>query len=234
MGCLSCARSFQRILCLVLLCFYVSLAQAQEVLTVAVASSFYEQAKQYKKQFEANHDVSIRLVAGSTGRLYNQIQQGAPFDVLIAADLERPARLIQSHKAKTSFTVAEAYLGLLLDNHYTTNLNLLRAPKIKHIAIANPNVAPLGKMSQTLLKKAKLWQVLKPKFVYAQNALQVASMVQNGLVDAGFVAVDSPDLSLALIQYQGLSITHKKSADLWLQFIMTSHVSSKATREPHV
>jgi len=232
-GSLPYSRKFQRILCVVLLCFYGSLAQAQEVLTVAVASSFYEQAKQYKKQFEAIYNVNIRLVSGSTGRLYNQIQQGAPFDVLIAADLERPALLIQSHKAETSFTVAEAYFGLLLDKHYTTDLNLLLAPNIRHIAIANPNVAPLGKISQTLLKKSNLWKVLKPKFVYAQNALQVASMVKDGLVDAGFVPVDSPDLSLALIQYQGLSLTQKTSADLWLQFIIASTAAPKFKRKPH-
>lgn len=211
-----------------LLC-YASVAQGQEVLTVAVASSFYEQAKQYKKQFEAIHDVEIRLVAGSTGRLYNQIQQGAPFDVLIAADLERPALLIQSHKAKTSFIVAEAYLGLLLKKHYITDLSLLLAPNIGHIAIANPKVAPLGRISQDLLKKSNLWEVLKPKFVYAQNALQVASMVKAGLVDAGFVPVDSPDLSLALIQYQGVLLTQKENANLWLQFIVTSNIAFHAS-----
>ena len=137
----------------------VSSAYAQESITVAVASSFYEKAKVYAAKFEAKHDVAVRLVSGSTGRLYNQIKQGAPFDILITAgsqkiDLDKP------HKA-----MGYGYLGIQLGNRFTTDLQGLMQPNIHKIAIANPQTAPFGASAKQVLAQAGLWNKLKPKLV---------------------------------------------------------------------
>lgn len=227
-----------KVLLLLTAFFFSSAALASETLTVAVASSLYPSLQKEVAAFEQHYDVKVRLVSGSTGRLYNQMMQGAPFDVFIAADQEHPALLIKHGKAETSRFVAEAYLGLNVEQHYITDPELLLNPDVRHIAIANPKVAPLGKTSQELLQKLRLWQPLKTKFVYAQNAMQVSMMVHNGLVDAGFVPVDSADLALALIPYHGVILNPKSSADLWLEYIIHAlnkgqKIIHQATLEPH-
>ena len=181
--------------------FFVSLclcgfpAFSSETLTVAVASSFYPQAMQYSKQFEAKHDDVVRLVSGSTGRLYNQIKQGAPFDIFIAAgsqhiDLDNPNK-----------AMGYGYLGIQFGNRFTTDLQELLQPNIHKIAIANPQTAPFGAAAKQVLEQAGLWKKLKPKLVYAQNAMQASMMVNQGLVDAGFVPVQAAQAVITRIPY---------------------------------
>ena len=173
----------------------VSSAYAQESITVAVASSFYEKAKVYAAQFEAKHDVAVRLVSGSTGRLYNQIKQGAPFDIFIAAGSQH-IDLDKSHKA-----MDDGYLGVQLGNRFTTDLQGLMQHNIHKIAIANPQTAPFGTAAKHVLAQAGLWEKLKPKLVYAQNAMQASMMVNQGLVDAAFVPVQTEQDAITRIPY---------------------------------
>ncbi len=170
-------------------------AFSSETLTVAVASSFYPQAMQYSKQFEAKHDDVVRLVSGSTGRLYNQIKQGAPFDIFIAAgsqhiDLDNPNK-----------AMGYGYLGIQFGNRFTTDLQELLQPNIHKIAIANPQTAPFGAAAKQVLAQAGLWEKLTPKLVYAQNAMQASMMVNQGLVDAGFVPVQAAQAVITRIPY---------------------------------
>lgn len=183
-----------------------SLVAAQEQITVAVASSYYAKAQQIKAQFEASHDVEVRLIAGSTGRLYNQIQQGAPFDIFIAADKQRPALL-----KKTNQVIAYGYVGLQVGKQFTQNLQQLTQAPIKKIVIANPEVAPFGKAVQHVLVQAGLWQALLPKLVYAQNAMQAAMMVEQGLTDAGFVPANKAN-GLAEVPYVAVLLSNNMAA----------------------
>jgi len=179
----------------------VSSAHAQESITVAVASSFYNEAAVLSKTFEQNHDVQVRLVSGSTGRLYNQITQGAPFDMFIAADNKRPELLLKQGKAIATHAAGQGYLGLIVHGKLVSKLAQLTNPDIQHIAIANPDIAPFGMATKKILQKQGLWKLLKSKFIYAQNALQAQMLVQKGLVDAGFVAIQKKDAALATIPY---------------------------------
>ena len=173
----------------------VSSAYAQESITVAVASSFYEKAKAYAAQFEAKHDVAVRLVSGSTGRLYNQIKQGAPFDIFIVAGSQKIG-LDKPHKA-----MGYGYLGIQLGNRFTTDLQELLQPNVHKIAIANLQTAPFGVAARQVLAQAGLWKKLKPKLVYAQNAMQASMMVNQGLVDAAFVPVQTAQDAITRIPY---------------------------------
>ncbi len=204
-------------LCLMFTLFSVS-AHAQETITVAVASSLYPAMQQQSAAFEKAHNVKIRLIPGSTGRLYNQIVQGAPFDVFIAADDRRPALLAEQGKVISRYELGQAYLGIQAGQKMLT-LRQLMDSNIRHIAIANPDVAPFGQATKAVLQKQALWSVLKHKFIYAQNAMQAAMMVDKGLVDAGFVPVSVRDFSIALIHYRGVLLADKTLARAWLNSI---------------
>lgn len=203
----------------VFLCIASLSAQGKAVLTVAVASSLYPAMQQQATIFEKQHDVSIRLVSGSTGRLYNQIMQGAPFDVFIAADSVRPALLKKQGRVVEQVRFGHGYVGVLTREHLSVSPAQLAVPSIRHIAIANPDVAPFGKITKEVLQKEGLWQRLRHKFVYAQNAMQAKMMVMHGLVDAGFVPVSPDQKSIAVIQYQGVALSDKVIARQWLNSI---------------
>jgi len=194
-------------------------ASAQETITVAVASSLYPMMQEQTAAFEKQHHVSIRLVPGSTGRLYNQIIQGAPFDLFIAADKERPALLASQGKAISQRNVAQGYLGVMIGNQFVVDPERLINPSIRHIAIANPDVAPFGAASKTVLQKQGIWSELQPKFVYAQNAMQAAMMVNKGLVDAALIPISSEQPFMAIIPYIGVLLTSKQLANSFLQDI---------------
>lgn len=191
-------------------------AQA-ETITVAVASSLYPVMQQRVQVFEDQHSVTIHLVAGSTGRLYNQVVQGAPFDLLIAADARRPALLTQRGRALLCRTVGHGHLGIVIRGEVVGDLSMLTAPAIHHIVIANPAVAPFGLAAKALLQKNGLWKQLKPKLVYAQSALQARMMVDQAVVDAGLVPVAADEPSLTTIPYIGVLLTDRPLAREWLQ-----------------
>jgi len=211
-------------------CFVSVAAHAQETITVAVASSLYVTMQQKADAFEKEHDVSIRLVSGSTGRLYNQIMQGAPFDMFIAADHERPALLAQQGRAIAQFSVGYGYVGIMVGKEVLKDLTLLKTPAIRHIVIANPDVAPFGRASREVLIQQGLWLVLKPKFVYAQNAMQAAMMVDKGLVDAGFIPVASNQTAIAEIEYRGVLLNDSAMAHQWLKSIATPPMQQLVSR----
>lgn len=216
------------LLCLFSLCLCGSPALASETLTIAVASSLYPDMQKKSKVFEQAYDVKVRLIAGSTGRLYHQIQQGAPFDVFVAADDVRPAALLKQGKAVATYTAGKGYLGLIVHGVLVKDLTMLKDSNIQHIAIANPDVAPFGLATKKMLQEHGLWEVLKPKFVYAQNALQTKILVQKGLVDAAFVPISSQHMSVAKLTYRSVLLKDKPLARLWLQNITSQHLSLKS------
>ncbi len=201
-------------------------AHAQETITIAVASSLYPMAQQQAKAFETEHGITVRLVSGSTGRLYNQIMQGAPFDAFIAADQQRPALLEKQGKVVSHLQVGRAYLGVKIGMKVQADPALLLDSSIRHIAIANPDVAPFGQVSKQVLEEKGLWQLLKPKMVYAQNAMQASMMVNRGVVDAGFIPVSSVQPHIASIQYHAVSLIDKKAVNQWLENMVLRYKSS--------
>ncbi len=194
---------------------------------MAVASSLYPVMQQKARVFEKYYHVTVHLVSGSTGRLYNQIVQGAPFDVFIAADKQRPAMLEKQGKVLGRQEAGRGYLGIMIGKH-VAGLSALASPSVRHIAIANPDVAPFGKVARVVLKKQGLWRGLQHKFVYAQNAMQAAMMVEMGLVDAGFVPLPSQQDAIAKINYQVVLLADKSLARIWLANISKSQKTQLA------
>lgn len=159
---------------------------------VAVAANFTTVAEQLAPLFEAATGHGVTYSFGATGQLYAQITQGAPFDVLLAADNERPARAVEEGRgvAGTVFTYAIGRLAL-----YSTSLDLadgeavLRAGEFEHIAISDPQTAPYGRAAMETVAALGLTAAITPRLVTAENISQALQFVETGNAELGFVAL---------------------------------------------
>ncbi len=168
-------------------------AGPERSLTVGAAAdlhfAFTEIGRLYEKK--TNHKVTFSF--GSTGNLSKQIENGAPLDVLAAAD----SRYVQDLDAKglvVSKTVHVYALGKLViasspaSGVQVADLQGLLAPQVKQVAIANPAHAPYGAAAREALQNAGLWDKLQPKLVFGEDIRQTLQFVQSGNADAGLVA----------------------------------------------
>lgn len=170
----------------------VGAARAAEAL-VAVASNFAEPAESLESIFERDSTHELTLASGATGKLYAQIAQGAPFDLLLAADEVRPARLEAEGLAVEGarFTYALGRLALWSpdpDRIGSDGIAALRAGEFAHLAIANPELAPYGRAAAQALAHFGLWEALAPKIVRGENIGQTFAMVATGNAELGLVA----------------------------------------------
>jgi len=168
-------------------------ALAGEV-TVAVASNFLNPFKQLAQDFRKESGHTVRTVSGSTGKLYAQIIHGAPFDVFLAADRERPRILGRNGKAApaTRFTYARGKIVLWSADPKRIagdGATVLRRGNFRHLALANPKTAPYGKAAFTALNRLNLWEALSPVIVRGENIGQTFQFVATGNAEIGFVAL---------------------------------------------
>jgi molybdate transport system substrate-binding protein len=162
---------------------------AGEVLTVAVASNFRPTAARIASRFQEETGHATRLSSGSTGKLYAQIVNGAPFDVFLAADAERPALLEQAGLTVggSRFTYAIGRL-VLFSTTAKDCVAALRNPDAGYVAIANPAIAPYGKAARQYLAKSGLWDQLAPRLVLGENVAQVWQFAATGNAVVALVA----------------------------------------------
>ncbi len=167
-------------------------ARAQAAL-VATASNFAAVAARLAPVFHARTGLEVTVTTGSTGKLYAQIGNGAPYDILLAADQRRPRLLEASGLAVkgSRFTYATGCLtlwsadtGLIGGN----GADVLRAGKFRFLAIANPDLAPYGIAAKQTLTRLGLWDALHGRIVMGQNIGQTFAMVATGNAELGFVA----------------------------------------------
>ena len=164
-------------------------AAAAEV-RVAVASNFKSVLEQLEASFEAATDHDLILSAGSTGKLYAQIVHGAPYDVFLAADRERPARLIDEGRAEgPAVTYAVGQLVLWRPDAEEAGPEMLRDGTVKRLAIANPDLAPYGAAAAEVLETVNFYPDTGPKLVRGENIGQTFAFVRTRSADAGFVAL---------------------------------------------
>ncbi len=166
--------------------------QAAEV-HVAVAANFTAPAKDLAPLFEKATGDKVVLSFGSTGAFYAQIKNGAPFDILLAADNETPKKAIdEGHGvAGTSFTYAIGKLVLWSSdaNLIKDGPDVLKTDAVKHVAIANPKLAPYGLAAHETLKALNLEEAVLPKKVEGENIGKTLQFVQSGNAEAGFIAL---------------------------------------------
>lgn len=175
-----------------LLALAASLAHAGEV-QVAVAANFAGPLARIGEGFTAATGHVLKISAGATGKFYTQVISGAPFEVLIAADDETPKKLAaEGHAvAGTNFTYAIGKLVLwsaqpgFVDDQGA----VLASDKVKHVAIANPKVAPYGAAAMEVIKARGLSDAVTPKLVTAESIAQAHQFVASGNAELGFVAL---------------------------------------------
>jgi molybdate transport system substrate-binding protein len=143
-------------------------------------------------RFEASSEHTVVVSTGSTGAHYAQIKNGAPFELFFAADAERPALLEAEGVAVqgSRFTYAIGRLALWSPRvgYVDAEGRVLEAAAFRHIAIANPDLAPYGAAAREVLERRGLWERLRERIVQGQDIGQAYSFVQTGNAELGFVA----------------------------------------------
>lgn len=166
-------------------------AKAEEI-RVAVASNFTPAMRDLAALFENQTGHQIVAAFGSTGVHYAQITNGAPFDVFLAADQRRPELLELAGLSVegTRFTYAQGRI-VLWSSHASfvdPGGEVLRSGSFRHLALANPDLAPYGRAAREILMTRSLWEELDGRLVRGQNINQTFQFVATGNAELGFVA----------------------------------------------
>ncbi|BAL26758.1 molybdate ABC transporter substrate-binding protein [Azoarcus sp. KH32C] len=183
-------RSAYAIVLLLSLCPVVG--HAAQV-SVAVAANFTAPMQKIAAEFERDTGHKAQLAFGATGKFYAQIRNGAPFELLLAADETTPAKLEEEGAAVAGsrFTYAigrlvlwSAQVGVVDDKG-----EVLRRGTFAHLSIANPKTAPYGAAAMEVLRKLGLADPLAAKLVTGENIAQAHQFVASGNAELGFVAL---------------------------------------------
>ncbi len=170
---------------------------------IAVASNFVDTCNALSADFKQRSNAEIKITPGSTGKLYAQISNGAPYDILLSADAVHPQRLEAENKAiaRSRFTYAIGRLALYCASlEGVENGAVLKSGALKHLAIANPETAPYGAAAVETLRAMGLWESTKDRIVYGENIAQTFQFASTGAAEAGFVAY-SQVISLPASRY---------------------------------
>lgn len=160
---------------------------------VAVAANFSAPMQRIAADFEQATGHQAKLAFGSTGKFYAQIRHGAPFDVLLAADDETPAKLEKEGMAvagsRFTYSIGRLALWSAKPGYVDDKGGVLKQGAFKHLAIASPKLAPYGAAAVETLNKLGLLAALQPKFVQGENIAQTFQFVSTGNAELGFVAL---------------------------------------------
>ena len=167
-------------------------AQADEV-QVAVAANFSAPIEEIAKAFNKATGHQLKISTGASGKFYAQIKNGAPFQVFLSADEEKPAQLEKDGLAVqgTRFTYAIGKLVLWSADPAVVDVKgkVLERNQFNKIAIANPKTAPYGEAAMETLNALKLKSLIEPKIVMGENISQTYQFVATGNAAIGFVAL---------------------------------------------
>lgn len=169
-------------------------ASAQTLYIAAAADLVYcleVLNRQFKQQYP---QAQLKVTTGSSGHFFAQIQQDAPYEVYMSADIRYPKQLIAENVAdgQSLFVYAIGQIALWTNKPQVAvsqGLSILTQTNIKRIAIANPEHAPYGQAAKAALQQAKMWQAIQPKLVLGENIAQTLQFVQTQNADVGVVAL---------------------------------------------
>jgi molybdate transport system substrate-binding protein len=190
--------------------FFIALIQPSALyaddknpLRLAVSANAGVPLKKIAEAFTEKTGTRVEIIIGSSGKLFAQITQGAPFDIFFSADSMRPLELETMGFVvdRGRFVYATGRLALLsaLDFTPKTNLNkaelsflnfrFLKDDKIKRIAIANPDSAPYGKAAKEMLLSLGIYKEVEPKLIYGESVSQAYAFMRSGNADIAIVAL---------------------------------------------
>lgn len=224
------------------------LTVSAETINIAVASNFMAVMNEIIAEFEAETEHTVRVSYGSSGRIYAQINNGAPFDAFFSADQEKPADLESMGLVVTGsrFTYAIGTLVLWSKNPAlnVAEGEILRLGEFNKLALANPRLAPYGVAAVEVLTALGLEESTRDKWVQGENITQAFQFVESQNADLGFVALSqitsaglTPDKSIWLIpdEYykpiQQDAVLLKRGEDKQAAFEFLSYVQNAQARE---
>lgn len=206
---------------------------------IAVASNFIAAMEALAERFTADSGHSTKLIYGSTGKHYAQIKHGAPFDVFFAADTKRPQLLEKEGIAVpgSRFTYATGKLVLWSPDASLIDPQgqVLHSEAFRHLAMANPKLAPYGRAAQEVMAQAGVWPGLRSRAVRGENIGQTFQFVRSGNAQLGFVAYSQlkalPDAggsqwlpdqnSYTPIRQQAVLLKDTPAAQQFMQFVQS-------------
>lgn len=164
-----------------------------DTVTLAVAANFSAPMQKLAAAFEQETGHKVVAAFGSTGKFYTQIKNGAPFEVLLAADDDTPAKLIQEGAAVTGSAYTYAIGKLVLWSAQPGVVDaageVLKKGNFAHLSLANPKLAPYGTAGVETLKALGVYAAIQPKIVLAENITQAQQFVSSGNAELGLVAL---------------------------------------------
>jgi len=191
-ACMQTIRAAVQTWLFMLLVLMMTPAMADEV-RVAVSSNFSAPMKEIAESFRQDTGHTVRVSSGSSGKLYAQIRNGAPFDVLLAADDVIPQRLEQEGLAVADSGFVYAIGQLVLWSKSAGFIDemgeVLRQERYQRLAIAEPKIAPYGMAAKIALEKMGLWNLLQGKLVKGESISQTWQFAATGNVELAFVAL---------------------------------------------
>lgn len=232
------------------LVFTTSAFGQEKVVNVAAAADLSTALKEVGAKFQQKTGIDVKLSFGASGGLTQQIENGAPFDVFLSADMGYPQKLIaEGHASQASpYRYAVGKLVLWAPANSPLNLeeqgmNAILDPSVQKIAIANPQHAPYGRAAVAALKHTELYDKVSPRIVMGENVSQAAQFVESGNAQVGFVALahamapemkgkgkywvvpaeDYPPLDQGAIVLS--HAPHQKDADEFMEFIKSKEVA---------
>jgi molybdate transport system substrate-binding protein len=166
-------------------------AQAATV-QVAVASNFAGAMQQISPAFSQATGHAVTVVTAGTGKLYAQIRNGAPFEVLLSADDKTPKKLEEEgltvRGSRFTYALGKLVLWSAKPNMVDQEGKLLSRGEFAHISLGNPKTVPYGEAGAQVLRHLGLYQALETKFVLGENIAQTQQFVASGNAELGFVA----------------------------------------------
>ena len=212
-------------------------ASASDDVLVAVASNFVPTAREVVERFNESTDYRATLSSGSTGKLYAQIVNGAPYDVFLSADSERPLLLEAQGVAVAGTRFTYAVGALLLwardeEGSAEDCVDAFLADTESKIAIANPRIAPYGAAASEYLRAAGLWDDAVERLLVGENISQTFQFVSAGGAAFGFIAAaqapflpedactwEVPTTLYAPIRQQAVLLTRSRDSEAANAFI---------------
>ena len=168
---------------------------AARELAVAAASDLQTVLPEIASRFQRETGVTLKTSLGSSGNFFAQIQNGAPFDVFLSADIDYPQRLAASRQADADslyrYATGRIVLWTRNDSHIDVRkgLAVVKDARVRRLAIANPEHAPYGRAAVAALRHDGLYDAVRTKLVFGENIAQAAQFADSGSADAGIIAL---------------------------------------------
>ena len=160
-------------------------------LTVAGAANVQFPLEELKREFEKDTPIKLELIIGSSGKLAAQIENGAPFDIFLSADMEYPQAIYKknlSYEKPRIYAYGTLVLWSFKNIDLSKGIKILADDSIKKIALPNPKTAPYGREAMKVLKKYHLYQAVQKNLVFGESIAQSNQFISSQAADIGFTA----------------------------------------------